>query len=48
MGQRLIVHIALRQQTAWSGISRQSSAAKGNMGAPPPMLMHAWNPVPDG
>ena len=48
MGHRLILHTALRQQRAWSGVSRQSSAAKGNMGALPPLRMHTWNPVPDG
>jgi hypothetical protein len=47
MGRRLILHTALRQQRAWSGVSRQSSAAKGNMGALPPMRMHMLTPLPD-
>jgi hypothetical protein len=47
MGQRLIPHTALRQQIAWSGVSRQSSAAKGNMGALPPMRMRTLTPLPD-
>lgn len=47
MGRRLILDTALYQQTAWVGSSRQSSAAKGNMGALPPMSMRTSKPVPD-
>jgi hypothetical protein len=46
MGQRLIPHMALCQQTAWSGVSRQSSAAKGSMGALPPIKMRTMKPAP--
>ena len=42
------LNVTLNQQTAWLGVSRQSSAAKGNMGARPPMIMSASKPMPDG
>lgn len=44
---KLKLSAALNQQTAWLDNSRQSSAAKGNMGAPPPINMSLGKPVPD-
>jgi hypothetical protein len=37
----------LDQYTAWLDISRQSSAAKGNMGGSPPVSMQRLKPAPD-
>lgn len=41
------LNATFNQQTVRLGASRQSSAAKGNMGALPPMSMYASKPVPD-
>jgi len=41
------LNVTLDQQTAWLDVSRQSSAAKGNMGALPPMSMYVSKPLPD-
>jgi len=45
MSQRL--NVILNRQVVRLGISRRSLAAKGNMGALPPMSLYALNLVSD-
>jgi len=35
------------RQSSWLEVSRQSSAAKGNMGGRPPMTLASFNHKPD-
>ena len=44
---RQSLNATLHQPTVWSGVSRQSSAAKGNMGALPPASISSPKPAPD-
>jgi len=37
----------LNRKTAWLSDARQSSAAKGNMGASPPIYLPITKPLPD-